>query len=248
MILNIELISNDSDGYMLHNLGTGTETKKGSGKGQSSDEKMGGVVTSMAESSAQDYGMEKYDDFMGSKFQPVKDPFYSELSNGKRVRRKLPAYCTKQETKTWKRLQNRAWYDDRCFLGCGCIWIDWGIGWATVLSLLPVIGPILMYWVHSSTVEYARKRYNLPNDLLVKMHANIVFDLLITLPPIIGTFLTWMNACSTRNVAMVYNYVCKDSWQRYLQQNPTQSAPVGFQPMPMAANPQVPAQAVHHQV
>ncbi|KAG0669265.1 hypothetical protein KLU848_1412 [Kluyveromyces marxianus] len=179
---------------------------------------MGGIVSGMVQSTATDFGtdyaMEKYEEFMGTKFQPVKDPYYVEMSDGKRVRRRLPAYCTKQETKTWKRLQNRAWYDDRCFLGCGYLWIDWGIGWATMLSLIPVIGPVLMYLVHSSTIEYARKRYELPESLVLKMHGNIMFDLLISLPPVIGTLFAWMSQCSTRNAAMVYNYVCKASWAR----------------------------------
>lgn len=195
-------------------------------------------MSDMITSNAEDFVMERYDGFMDENFQPVKDPFYMELSDGKRVRRKMPAYCTKKETKTWKRLQNRAWFDDRSFLGCGLWWVDCGVGWATVLLLIPVIGPIFMYRLHSKTVELARRQYGLPTDLMVKLHGNIMFDLLISLPPVIGTFLGWMNGCSTRNVAIIYNYVCKVSWERHLRENPMQQPAV-----PVAVGTHIPAPA-----
>lgn len=177
---------------------------------------MNGFIGGLAQDYAADYSMEKYDEYMGAKFQPVKDPYYMELSNGKQIRRKLPAFCTKKESKAWKKLQNQAWRHDKCFMGC--VWLDWGIGWGPILSVIPVVGPLLMYWVHSKLIRFASKKFELSDELKMKMHANIVFDLLITLPPVIGTFLTWMNACSTRNCAMVYNYVCKQSLYRYEQE------------------------------
>lgn len=177
---------------------------------------MNDYVEGVAQDYAEETATDKYNDFMGQKFQPTKDPYYMELSNGKRVRRKLPAYCTKKETKAWKKLQNKSWSHDRCF--CGCVWVEWGIGWAPIFSIIPVIGPILMYLIHSKLISYAQKNFDIPGDLLVKMHGNIVFDLLISLPPIIGTFFTWMNCCSTRNCAMLYNHICKASWKRYEQE------------------------------
>lgn len=41
------------------------------------------------------------------------------------------------------------------------------------------------------------------------MQANIMFDLLITFPPVIGSFFGWLHSCSTRNAGMVYVYLEK---------------------------------------
>lgn len=59
-----------------------------------------------------------------------------------------------------------------------------------------------MYYVHSKLIDMANKELDLPADVMVKLHGNVVFDLLITLPPILGTLLAWLNACSTRNCAI----------------------------------------------
>ena len=99
---------------------------------------------------------------------------------------------------------------DRC--GC-CCWTSI-IGWAPLLALLPVIGPLLMYWVHEKLIEVADDKYNLPVETKVKMHANIVLDLLISLVPVLGSVLAWLHACSTRNAAIVYNFVGQRALER----------------------------------
>lgn len=151
-------------------------------------------------------------DFASEHFQPTKDPFYEKLPNGKQVRRRLPDYCTKQESKAWKNLQNKAWSHDRSLCGC-CCWTEC-VGWAPVLAIVPVIGPALMYWVHGKLVDYANKQYNLPAELLVKLHGNIGIDLAISLIPILGVLFAWLHASSTRNCALIYNYVSKRALEK----------------------------------
>ncbi|SCU87294.1 LAMI_0D05490g1_1 [Lachancea mirantina] len=185
---------------------------------------MSSLVQGLVKSFAEDWAENKWDDYAGEKLQPTKDPFYCKMPNGKRKRRKLPEYCTQKEKKLWKKLQNRAWKHDRCM--CGCIWVNWGLGLAPVLSILPTIGPIIMYWIHSKLISMADKELNLPPELLVKLHGNIVIDLLISLPPIIGTLFAWMNACSTRNCAMIYNYMVKRASKQSAAQTQTQSQTV----------------------
>lgn len=72
-----------------------------------------------------------------------------------------------------------------------------------------------MYMVHSKLISMADKELALPADLLAKMHGNIVLDLLISLPPLLGTLLAWLNACSTRNCAMVYNFMAKRATEKH---------------------------------
>ncbi|SCV02713.1 LAME_0H04456g1_1 [Lachancea meyersii CBS 8951] len=174
---------------------------------------MTSLVQGLIEGLAQDYATDKWNDFAGERFQPTKDPFYEVSREGKRKRRKLPEFCSPREKKLWKKLQNRAWKDDRCL--CGCLWLNWGLGLAPMLSIIPTIGPIIMYKVHSKLISMADKELTLPAELVAKLHANIVLDLLISLPPVLGIIFAWMNACSTRNCAMVYNFVAERATTSY---------------------------------
>lgn len=166
------------------------------------------MVSSIGEAILQD----RATDFAATHFQPTKDPYYETLPTGKKVRRRLPDYCTKQESKAWKNIQNKAWSHDRSMCGC-CCWTEC-VGWAPILAIIPVIGPALMYWVHGKLVTYADKQYNLPADLLVKLHANIGLDLAISLIPILGIIFAWLHASSTRNCAMIYNFVSQRALEK----------------------------------
>ncbi|CUS22888.1 LAQU0S07e02410g1_1 [Lachancea quebecensis] len=174
---------------------------------------MSSWVQGFVQGLAQDYATDKWNDYAEAKFQPTKDPFYEKTANGKSKRRKLPDFCSQREKKLWKKLQNRAWKDDRCL--CGCLWVNWGLGLAPVLSIIPTIGPIIMYMVHSKLISMADKELSLPADVLAKLHGNIVLDLLISLPPLLGTLLAWLNACSTRNCALIYNYMAKNAIKKH---------------------------------
>ncbi|SCV00364.1 LANO_0F06480g1_1 [Lachancea nothofagi CBS 11611] len=177
---------------------------------------MTSLIQGFVESLGQDYATDKWNGYAEARFQPTKDPFYEKMPNGKKKRRKLPDFCSQKEKKAWKKLQNRAWKDDRCL--CGCLWVNWGLGLAPLLSIIPTIGPIIMYWVHSKLISMADKELALPPEMLAKMHGNIVLDLLISLPPLLGTLLAWMNACSTRNCAMIYNHIAKQATKSYNRQ------------------------------
>ena len=80
-------------------------------------------------------------------------------------------------------------------LCCGVrLWF--GIG-SLVVLIFPVLGPLIMYGVHTRVINIAQKNYNLPNTLIAKLQTNIMIDLLITFPPVIGSF-GWLHACSTK--------------------------------------------------
>ncbi|CAI4649223.1 BAQ_1a_G0037860.mRNA.1.CDS.1 [Saccharomyces cerevisiae] len=173
---------------------------------------MSGFIKSTLLGLGQDYLEDQYQEFAEQHFQPTRDPFYETNKDGKKHRRRLPYYCTKDESKAWKKVQNKAWLHDKSLCGC-CCWTN-TIGWAPLLALLPVIGPLLMYWVHDKLIELADDRYKLPAEIKVKMHGNIVIDLLISLVPILGSVFAWLHACSTRNAAIVYNFVGKRALER----------------------------------
>lgn len=189
---------------------------------------MSGFIQSTLQGIGQDFLQDKANEYAESHFQPTKDPFYQtiKISNDpnekdpemKEVRLKLPKDLnfTKKERKAWKSIQNKAWLHDRSLCGC-CCWFD-TIGWGPLLSLIPVIGPFIMYWVHNKLIELADKEFQLPIELKAKMHGNIVVDLCISLIPILGTLFSWLHTCSTRNAAMVYNYIVQRAIERQQQQ------------------------------
>lgn len=160
----------------------------------------------VAESALQDAAMDKWNEIAAAKFQ-TKDPYRYETPEGKSKKLKLPEGATKKDQKMWKWVQRRAWIDDKCFMGCYPI--DCGIGLGPIVVAIPVIGPLLMYAVHARLTTRAGQYWHLDAKTVAKLQANIFFDFLITLPPVIGSFLSWMNGCSTRNAAIIYNQVSK---------------------------------------
>lgn len=157
-----------------------------------------------------DYAVDWINDKAGEKYQ-TKDPFYVDVK-GKRKRRKAPESCSKQEKKAWKRIQKRAWFDDKNFFGC--FPINLGIGMAPLLALLPVVGPLFMFAIHGRLVTIADQHFHLPAKLVAKMHANILFDLVISLPPILGSLFAWLNGCSTRNAALVHTFIVQQEMKK----------------------------------
>lgn len=179
-----------------------------------------------------DYVVDKWNEYAGDKFQ-TKDPYVEETADGKTRKLKLPEYCSKEDQKAYKNIQKKAWRDDKCFMGCYPV--DCGIGAAPILSLIPAIGPILMYAIHARLIHYADQKYHLGAKTVAKLELNILFDFLITLPPVIGSFLSFLNGCSTRNAAIIYNTVSKRAYELH-RQDPNFEQFVSQQPAPSKFN------------
>ncbi|KAG7796328.1 hypothetical protein KL929_003519 [Ogataea haglerorum] len=181
--------------------------------------------------------VDKWNELAGDKIK-TKDPFVEELPDGSTRKLKLPDNATKEQKKAWKRIQRRAWIDDKCFLGCYPI--DCGIGLGPILVMLPGIGPLLMYAIHARLIHMASQAFDIDPATYSKMQANILFDLLISLPPLVGSFFAWMNGCSTRNAAMVHTRVRKllaAQKQQQQQQQPQNRPDRLQQPAPAATAP-----------
>lgn len=174
-----------------------------------------GYIDSFVEGIAQDLAIDKLNGFAEEKFN-CKDPYRYETAEGKTKKLKLRECATKEEQKEWKWVQKRAWLDDKCFMGCYPV--DCGVGLGPLVVAIPCIGPILMYAVHARLTTRAGMNFKLDSKTVAKLQANILFDLLLSLPPIIGSFFTWMNGCSTRNAAIIYNEIDKRLAQREREQ------------------------------
>lgn len=151
--------------------------------------------------------MDYFNEYAEEHWNAKADPYEDKDGNKVRLPKEL---ATKREQKAWKKIQSQAWVDDKCFLGSCGVGMDCGLGLAPLVILLfPVLGPIIMYAVHARLISIAQQNFNLPNKLISQMQANIMFDLLITFPPVIGSFFGWLHSCSTRNAGMVYVYLEK---------------------------------------
>ncbi|KAL6940766.1 hypothetical protein ACO0QE_004682 [Hanseniaspora vineae] len=174
---------------------------------------IGNFVKGQIEGQLQDYGLEKWNDIAGKKLFKLKDPF-RDVETNKRLKLPHELNPSKQDDKLWRSCQNKAWRDDKCFCSYFGFYMDccFGIGMCPLVVLIPTIGPFLMYFVHNKLIRMVQKKRPglIDNTTLAKMHANITFDLLISLPPIIGIFFTWLNGCSTRNCVLIYDCMIRD--------------------------------------
>lgn len=69
-----------------------------------------------------------------------------------------------------------------------------------------------MYVLHGRILSLAEE-LRIPQTLHAKIASQILFDFLISVIPILGIFFSYLNQCSTRNAAMIYNHVCNQSKQ-----------------------------------
>lgn len=174
-----------------------------------------GVIDSFVEGIAQDFAidtaMDKWNEFAEEKIK-TKDPYRDKSPEGKNKKLKLRDSATKEEQKMWKWVQKRAWVDDKCFMGCYPV--DCGVGLGPIAVAIPVIGPFLMYAVHARLTTRAGMFFKLDAKTVAKLQANILFDLFLTFPPVIGSLFSWLNGCSTRNAAIIHTEVTKMLIQR----------------------------------
>lgn len=153
-----------------------------------------------------DIAMDKFNEYAGDHFNGL-NPFEDE--NGKK-RKLTRATHTDQEQQLWLRVQKLAWVHDKCFLGSCGVGLDCGIGLVPLaVFFLPGLGPILTYVIHARLITVAHNELVLPQKLVARLQGNILVDFLISLPPLIGSFFSWMNGCLTKNAGLIYAYMEK---------------------------------------
>lgn len=138
------------------------------------------------------------------------DPFIQEYidERGRKRTRKnnsVPDGLTAQDEIIFKRFRTSAYHmDRRCqYL---CFFLPFRCGSHTLLSIIPIIGPILCY-LHSIQWIRTLTPLHMPATLLAKMHANVMIDLLFTIVPIAGIFFKWFNKCNTRNTVLLEKWL-----------------------------------------
>ncbi|GME75685.1 unnamed protein product [Ambrosiozyma monospora] len=71
-----------------------------------------------------------------------------------------------------------------------------------------------MYLIHKRLIRILKKSFDVDPDTLHKLKANASFDLLITLPPILGVILGMVNGCSTRNACIAHTMITRKLLER----------------------------------
>lgn len=166
-----------------------------------------------------DIVMDMYNDYGEEHFNHI-NPYEDKEGN----RRKLNG--TPQQQKAWRRVQKQAWVHDKCFLGLCGVGMDCGLGLVPLaVFFLPALGPIVTYAVHARLIHIAQEELFIPEKLVLKLQANILFDFLISLPPVIGAFFSWLYGSLTRNAGLIYIYM-----EKLLEKQRNGSVPVYIGP------------------
>lgn len=151
-----------------------------------------------------DIVMDKFNEYSEEQFNNT-NPFEDSEGNKRKL---TTGYNTENEKRAWRRVQSLAWTHDKCFLGSCGVGLDCGLGLVVLaVFFLPGLGPIAMYVVHARLINKAQENVQLPATLVAKMQANILLDFLLSLPPVIGAYFTWLHGCLTRNAGMFYVYL-----------------------------------------
>ncbi|OBA22741.1 hypothetical protein METBIDRAFT_91615 [Metschnikowia bicuspidata var. bicuspidata NRRL YB-4993] len=151
-----------------------------------------------------DIAIDTYTEWAGDRFNST-NPFEDDERNKRVLNRQKN---TEKERRVWRQIQKTAWVHDKCFLGSCGLGLDCGVGLVPVaVFFLPGLGAILTYVIHARLISLAQNQLYLPGKLVAKLQTNILIDFLISLPPVVGALLAWVNGCLTRNAGMLYVYL-----------------------------------------
>lgn len=143
---------------------------------------------------------------------PDEDPYFEEIPEsdlhfyqrkGAKRRRRMPDSIGKHDLKILNSVRRKAYRLDLQMSLCGV-----RIGWAAIIGLIPWIGDIIIYALALQLLRKAEKiEGGLPAGLRRKMMANILFDFLIGLIPIVGDFINVLYKCNLRNFVLLEAYL-----------------------------------------
>lgn len=118
----------------------------------------------------------------------------------------LPQGLSSHDTKILKRVRNKAYQLDLVFqCCCGC-----QVGWSGIIGIIPGIGDMITALLALSLVRQAKKiDGGLPVYIEAQMNANVIFDFLIGLIPIVGDLINIAYKCNSRNYILLEQYLKK---------------------------------------
>lgn len=143
---------------------------------------------------------------------PDEDPYYETIPDderhfyqrkGAKRKRKLPDFIPKHDYKVLQLVKRRAYRLDLSLSLCG-----FRLGWAGIIGLIPWIGDIIALWFALQVVGKAKQvEGGLPDAVVAKMTANVMFDFGIGLIPIVGDIINIAYKCNSRNFILLEQHL-----------------------------------------
>ncbi|KAK9476203.1 hypothetical protein V1514DRAFT_198823 [Lipomyces japonicus] len=143
----------------------------------------------------------------------TEDPYFEQApqenaddqrKSKKRRYRPPPAGISENDRKVLTKVKRRAWYLDMSLGWCCCV----GIGWSSVIGIIPGIGDIISAYLSYLVVRAANKiDGGLPGWLYSKMMANVIIDFLFGLVPIVGDVVDILYKANSRNALLLEKYL-----------------------------------------
>jgi hypothetical protein len=136
-----------------------------------------------------------------------------------------------------KSVRNKAYHFDLAFeCCCGC-----KLGWVGLIGLLPWIGDVIALYLNMTLVRRAREiEGGLPKYIEAQMMANISFDFMIGLIPLVGDLINIAYKCNTRNCILLEAHLKKlYAKNHHTGEEPKYQQPTGRTEHPTSPTPEV---------
>ncbi|GEQ70105.1 hypothetical protein JCM33374_g3781 [Metschnikowia sp. JCM 33374] len=151
---------------------------------------------------------------------PEEDLHFYQRKGAKRKRR-LPGFIAKNDLKVLNLVKRKAYRLDLQLSMCG-----FRFGWAGIIGLIPWIGDVIAALLALQLVWKAETiEGGLPDNLRSKMIANVVFDFVIGLIPIVGDLVNIAYKCNSRNFVMLEKYLVEKYHQAAVLESGVRSIP-----------------------
>lgn len=146
---------------------------------------------------------------------PAKDLHFYQRKGAKRKRR-MPSIISDKDRRVLESVKRKAYRLDLQLSMCGL-----RLGWAAIIGLLPWVGTIICAALALRVVNKAETiDGGLPIALRLKMLANVTFDFMIGLIPVVGDFINVLYRCNSRNFIILEKYLVEKYTKQQLGQRP----------------------------
>lgn len=121
----------------------------------------------------------------------------------KKIKRTLPQGLAKKDEKVLKKFLSWSYQLDWIFDACG-----FGVGWATLIGLVPVVGDLVVFYFGYRLVKAAKGiSGGLPPALEAQMMLNLAIGCGIGFIPLIGDVANAVFKCTTRNANLLETHM-----------------------------------------
>lgn len=136
----------------------------------------------------------------------VEDPYYEYVQQGsktKKIKRKVPEGLSANDTKVLNDVRSSAYRYDQWFQLGGV-----KMGLSNFVSFVPVVGAVITnYWLLKLYMRARQLDDGLPLDLLLIFFFNIIIDFVLSLIPVIGSFIEIGYKANSRNFLLLERHL-----------------------------------------